>query len=147
MVAGEPAVNWSRLARWGFTTVVSLIPFLITSLMIAVIQPLGWEVLARQSQLLFVPLVLGITAIVDILTVLQGGRDPVLLAFTLLTSLLVVISGSLYGIHFAVMNIRGPHDLNLPLFFDTALVLMGVTILSTAIIQFKIARSEPVSYA
>jgi hypothetical protein len=124
-----------------------MVPFLITVLTVLVVEPLRWKILSFQSQLLFTPLVLGITAIADILTVLRGNSDLFLQIVALLTALLVTLAGAFYGVHFAAVNLGGGEKVNVVNFFKASVIMTGVSVISTSVIQFKIAQSEPSSYA
>lgn len=133
--------------RWGVTTAVSFVPFLITCFVVLVLKQLTWDVLSRQPQLLFVALVLGSSALYDILTCAHVRRGLFLQFVSGLIMLVAILSAVLYGMHFAILNITGPEGLSMPLFFETALAFMGASVVGTAIIQYKIAENEPPSYA
>lgn len=147
MTTEAETTNWARIVRWAFTVLLACLPFLVTLVPIVLVEELTTETLSRQPELLYIPLVLGASALADTLLSPDTSDDLLLQTFAVLSLLMAVFSGVLYGVHFAVVNIRGPKDLGLPLFFEAALILMGVSIIATTIVQWRMAQNEPTRYA
>lgn len=137
-----PDLYWPRMVRWLKTVLISLLPMGIAALTLHMVGKSIADEISARPELLFVALVLGSSAIYDIIASTRVATDLKIRIMGLLMLLVTLAAAIVYGINVLAVNIPEPNDLSLSVMVNLAVVLTSLSFLGATGIQLKIAFEE-----